>query len=89
MEENRLDSLIHLLNEIGKDRVMRRTDNDVTFSYEFGNFTGTEVLEIYFKRKTDKTKTNIIRLTSEDKKGVIDAAASMLLRYIIFAKRLY
>jgi hypothetical protein len=84
--ENKLDTLILLLNKIGSDRVMRRTENDVIFSYDFGDFNGVKVIQIYFKRKTDTKLSMIIRLTCEDESKIYDIAALQLLRYIIFAK---
>ena len=85
--ENRLDVLIYLLNEIGTDRVHRKTENDVVFSYDNEDLNGFNTLSICFKRKTDRNKTKIIMLRSDkDIDKMTNEAASILMRYVIYAK---
>lgn len=87
--ENKLDTLIDLLNSAGSDisRAIRK-QYTVRFYYELKKLNQYNVVEIFFEK--NKKKNLMIRFSMEPREGedslLLDKSAQQLIKYIIYAK---
>lgn len=86
--ENRLESLIYILNIIGAETYRTKAWR-VEFSYEIINLEDEVEICIYFKRECDSEKIRIIRykhINPTDESKFSDFCATGLIRYLMYAK---